>query len=104
MTIQLNAGNNLKISEEYAQKLTGILSGEFDRYDDHLTRLEVHLSDENSHKETPNDKKCLLEARLKNRQPVAVSSTGDTYDQAFDDAIDKLQAMLDTIVGRMMER
>ena len=101
MTIQLNADHNLTISKEYSQKLTGILSEELDRYSENLTRLEVHLSDENSHKDSKNDKRCLLEARLKGRQPVAVSDTGDTYDFAVDGAVDKLKAMLDTILGRI---
>jgi len=104
MTIQLNAGNNLSISEEYSQKLTGILSAELDRFSENLTRLEVHLSDENSHKDSKNDKKCLLEARLKGRQPVAVTDNGDNYDLAVDGAIDKLKAMLDTILGRIANR
>lgn len=104
MTIQLNADNNLTIGEEYSQKLSGILSAELDRYSENITRLEAHLSDENSHKDSKNDKKCLLEAKLKGRQPIAVSDTGDNYDQAFDGAIDKLKAMLDTILGRMANR
>jgi len=104
MTIQLNAGNNLTISEEYAEKLKEILSSELDRYIENITRLEVHLSDENSHKEAKDDKKCVLEARLKGRQPVAVTDTGDTYDQAVDNAIEKLKAMLDSILGRMANK
>lgn len=104
MTIQLNAGNNLSINDEYAEKLKEILSTELDRFSDNLTRLEVHLSDENSHKDSKNDKKCVLEARLKGRQPVAVTDTGDTYDQAVDNAIEKLKAMLDTIMGRMTNK
>lgn len=100
MTIQLNADNNLKISKEYAQKLNGILSGELDKYSENLTRIEVHLSDVNGHKDAKEDKRCLLEARLKGLQPVAVSDTGDNYDLAVDGAIDKLKAMLDSILGR----
>lgn len=104
MTIQLNADNNLSISKEYSQKLTEILSEELDRYSENLTRLEVHLSDENGNKDSKNDKRCLLEARPKGHQPVAVSDTGDNYDLAVDGAIDKLKAMLDKLLGRMTER
>ena len=54
-------------------------------------------------KDSKNDKKCLLEARLKGRQPIAVSDTGDTYDYALGGAVDKLKSMLSTIAGRMAE-
>ncbi|MEL6796637.1 MAG: ribosomal subunit interface protein, partial [Planctomycetota bacterium] len=32
---------------------------------DRLTRVEVHLGDENAHKSGPADKRCLIEARPK---------------------------------------
>lgn len=103
MLIQLNADNNLKLKEEYASKLNEILEGELDRYEEFLTRIEVHLAYENSHKSSSDDKKCTLEARLKGRQPIAVSATGDTYDIAVSAAIDKLRAALDTITGKIKE-
>ena len=47
MTIQLNADKNLNIHESFAEKLEGVLTRELSRFSDHITRLEVHLSDEN---------------------------------------------------------
>ena len=62
MTIEFNADNNLTIHEEFRDKLKDLLTDELSRFSEHITRLEVHLSDENSHKQGQNDKKCLLEA------------------------------------------
>jgi ribosomal subunit interface protein len=101
MTIQINAGKNLSVHEEYSNELEALLTEELTRYTEHITRLEVHLSDENGNKESQDDKKCLLEARMEGRQPIAVSASGDTYDQAVDSAIDKLKASLDTIIGKL---
>lgn len=101
MTIQLNAGKNLNIHEYFAEKLDGILNQELSRFSEHITRIEVHLSDENGAKDAQNDKRCLLEARLEGRQPIAVTHIANTYDQALDGAIAKLKTSLDTILGRL---
>lgn len=101
MIIQLNADRSLSISEEYADKLKGVLTKELDRFADLLTRVELHFADENATRKTKDDKKCTLEAKLKNKQPVAVSDYGDTYDNAVTGAVHKLKAALDTIVGKM---
>ncbi len=101
MTIQLNTDNNLSLHEAFGNKLDDLLSEELRMYSENITRLEVHLSDENGSKEGLNDKKCLLEARLEGRQPMAVTGLADTYELAVNSAIDKLKASLNTILGRI---
>jgi len=101
MIIQLNADKNLSISEEYSEKLKGILTKELDRFADLLTRVELHFTDENATRKTKDDKKCTLEAKLKTKQPIAVSDFGDTYDNATTGALLKLKSALDTAVGKM---
>ncbi len=101
MTIQINTDNNLNVHETYQAQLKDLLSEELSRFDEHITRLEVHLSDENGKKESEDDKKCMIEARLKGRQPIAVTDVANTYDQALNGAMDKLKTSLDTILGRL---
>lgn len=101
MTIQLNTDNNLSIHENFKAKLNDLLKDELERFGDYITRLEVHLSDENGNKKGMKDKKCLLEARLAGKPPIAVTNYGDSMDQAVNGAIDKLKTSLDTIIGRM---
>ncbi|MDZ4809966.1 MAG: HPF/RaiA family ribosome-associated protein [Bacteroidota bacterium] len=101
MTIQLNTDKNISVHEAFGTKLNDLLSKELSRFSEHITRLEVHLSDENGSKEGLKDKKCLLEARLEGRQPIAVSGLANTYELAVNSAIDKLKASLDTILGRI---
>lgn len=60
MTIQLNAGKNLNIHKSFGEKLDGILNNALSRFSEHITRIEVHLSDENGAKDAQNDKRCLL--------------------------------------------
>ncbi len=101
MTIQFNTDNNVSVHEAFGSKLDGILSDELSRFSEYITRLEVHLSDVNGSKDGINDKRCMLEARLKGKQPIAVTEQANTYDLAVTGAIDKLKTSLDTIVGRM---
>ncbi|MGK2863683.1 MAG: HPF/RaiA family ribosome-associated protein [Chitinophagaceae bacterium] len=101
MKIQFNTDKNLSVHEAFGTKLDDILSDELSRFSEYITRLEVHLSDENGSKGGLNDKRCMLEARLKGKQPIAVTEQANTYDLAVTGAIDKLKTSLDTIVGRM---
>ncbi len=100
MIIQINTDKNVSVDETYGSQIEALVSEELSRFEEHITRVEVHLSDENGNKDAQDDKKCLLEARLKGRQPIVVSALANTYDQAVDGAIHKLKASLDTITGR----
>ena len=101
MTIQINTDNNLSVHEAFGNKLDDLLSEELSRFSEHITRLEVHLSDENGSKDGINDKRCLLEARLEGRQPIAVTEKANDYELAVSGAIKKLKTSLDKIVGKL---
>lgn len=101
MTIQLNADKSLSIHEEFGDQIKDLLTEELSRFTEYITRLEVHLSDENGSKPGLNDKRCMIEARMEGRQPIAVTGLDRTYDLAVNSAIDKLTASMETIVGRM---
>lgn len=101
MTIQLNAGKNLSIHEAFGEKLKAIITEDLSRFVEHITRIEVHLSDENSTKNGQNDKRCMLEARLEGRQPIAVTANANNHEEAVTAAVVKLKTSLDTVLGRM---
>lgn len=101
MLIQFNADRNLTIHEDFNNKLSAHLKEKLKRFTEHITRVEVHLSDDNGSKQGPDDKKCLLEARVEGRPPVAVSASGNNYELAVDAAVNKLKAALDTIFDKL---
>jgi len=101
MTIQFNTDNNIKGSEELRKPLIALISEGLSRFSDQITRLEVHLSDENGSKEGQNDKRCIIEARLEGFKPIAVTNHANTYEQAVEGAVDKLKTSLDTMIGRL---
>lgn len=101
MIIQINTDKNITGSDKLSAYLDTTISQSLLRFSDKISRLEVHLSDENSHKEGLNDKRCMLEARIEGMQPIAVTNLGGTTEQAISGALDKLKASLDTIFGKL---
>lgn len=101
MNIQVNTDHNISGSEELNSYVESSLSEHFARFKNAITRIEVHLSDVNAGKSGGNDKKCLLEARVANRQPIVVSHHSDTIHQAIEAASEKLLRSLDTMVSKL---
>ena len=101
MTIQINTDKNLSVHEAFEAQLDNLFSEELIRFSEHITRLEVHLSDENGNKQGLNDKRCMIEARIEGRQPIAVTDRANDYERAVGGAIEKMKASLDTIVGKL---
>lgn len=101
MIIQLNTDKNIAGNERLESYLNTLIKDELGHFSDHITRIEVHLADENSLKNGENDKRCMLEARLENRQPIAVTSHANTVEIAVNDALEKLKTSLKTIEGRL---
>ena len=103
MIIQFNTDNHIKGSEKLNATLSETITDALSHFSSHITRVEVHLTDENGSKTGVNDKRCVLEARFEGRQPIAVTSHANTVEQAVDSAITKLNHSLDSIVGKMKD-
>ena len=103
MQIQFNTDKNITGSEELIASSTSYISEELSRFSQQITRVEVHLSDEDGNKDGFNDKRCILEARLAGMKPIAVTNHANTHEQAIDGAIDKLKASLEKITGRLKD-
>ena len=102
MQIQVNTDKNISGHEALAQSVEDTLRHVLARFADHITRLEVHLSDEDSTSKTGAiDKRCLLEARLSGREPTAVSELALTTEQAVTGAAHKMVSLLDSELGKL---
>ncbi len=104
MQIQVNTDRNIVGDESLAAHVRGVVEGALGRYSDHITRVEVHLADENSHKGGPNDKRCVMEARLEGRKPVVATHEAATARQAVDGAAEKLLAVIESTLGRLLDK
>jgi hypothetical protein len=69
-----------------------------------ITRVTVHVRDVNRHKGGARDKRCVMEARLRHRQPVAVTHQAGSESYAVGGAADKLKNLIERIVGRLRRR
>ncbi len=67
MTIQINTDKNLSGEKRSSDFFTSQIAKALQRFESHITRIEVHLKDENGKKDGFNDISCLLEARLEGR-------------------------------------
>lgn len=101
MTIQLNTDKNLTIHQEYEGKINGMITDAIGRFGDLVNRIDVHLSDENGSKDGLDDKRCVLEAKITGKEPIAVTNTGDNYDLAIAGALNKLKSKLETVAGKL---
>lgn len=101
MLVQINTDKNIHGHQRMNAFLDEEIKKELARFDDKITRVEVHLIDENSDKAGKNDKKCTIEARIEKRQPIAVISHGDTPEKAFYDALHKIKRTLSTTFEKM---
>ncbi len=101
MTIQFNTDKNITGREEFTTPLIALITEELDMFSAQITRVEIHLSDEDGRKDGVNDKRCLLEARLEGMKPISVTNSADNTEQAVTGALEKLKTSLDTILGRL---
>lgn len=101
MQIQVNTDNNIEGGEELSDRVSAEVHKHLDRYSRHITRIEVHLTDEDGDKSGGSDKHCLIEARLEGLQPEVASEKATTIEGAYSGAAKKLQHVLETTLGRL---
>jgi ribosome-associated translation inhibitor RaiA len=101
MLVEVNTDRNIQNSERLISYCKSTIETELARFDEYITRVEVHLSDENGAKGGDDDKRCLIETKLKGKNPVAVKNTASNIDDAISGAIDKIAKVLDTSVDKM---
>lgn len=102
MNIQFNTDKNITGSDALNEKVSEMIKKDLSRYDHQITRVEVHLSDENSGaKGGGTDKRCMIEARLEGLKPIAASANAQNIEIAVKEALEKLKAGIDSVRGRL---
>ena len=101
MQIQVNSDNHIQSSQRLEEWVRTTIESTLDRYEEDLTRVEVHLADENGDKPGPHDMRCQLEARPKGHQPISVTHKADSLEQAIDGAAEKLEHALEHLFGKL---
>lgn len=105
MQVQVNTDRNIEGSEALSSDVASTVEGVLGHATEHITRVEVHLSDQNSSKKGGgNDIRCNMEARLKGLQPTSVSHEGENIHEAVAGAADKLSRSVSHTLGRLRGR
>jgi ribosome-associated translation inhibitor RaiA len=104
MQVQLRTDASIEGSEGLTAHVTSVVKSTLGRFSNRVTRVEVHLSDENGAKGGGDDKRCSMEARLDGHPPTGVTSHGATLDLAIKAAVEKLERALDSVEGRREAR
>ena len=82
MLVQVIGDNHIHGKEALAGHVQGTVEAALDRFGQQITRVEVHLADENGHKSGKSEKRCSLQARVAGLQAVGASASGGSVDQA----------------------
>ena len=101
MKIQVNTDHNLHGLEATIEHVQATVEASLGHLAEYITRVEVHVSDENAQKGGDSDKRCMMEARLEKHQPIAVTEEAATVDEAVAGAAHKLKRLLDHTIGRL---
>ena len=104
MQVQVNTDHTIEGHEALAAQIRGVVEHALNRMSDHITRVEVHLTDERGPKSGKNDKRCMMEARLEGRQPIAVTDEAATVDLAVDSAAHKLARLIEHTLGKLHDK
>lgn len=65
MKDQLNTDSNMAGQDELARRIETAMEKSPGGFGDQITRVEVHLSDANSRQSGGDEKRCLMEVRLR---------------------------------------
>lgn len=101
MQIQVNTDESIEGRDALTADVEEVVTATLGQFRDHLTRVEVHISDENAGKSGDSDKRCMMEARPARQNPLAVTHKAATVDAACAGAAKKLRNLLQTHFGKL---
>jgi len=100
--VQIHTDPNIESTQRLTEGVEASVTSAVGRFEDRVTRVQVHLEDTNSsQKQGSGDKRCMMEARLNGRAPVAVTHFAPTVEQAVNGAADKLERTVGRVFDRM---
>lgn len=104
MQVQVNTANNIEGRDALTQSIEEDVRHRLSRFEARLTRVEVHVGDENGERNEGDDKRCVMEARPAGLGPVTVTEQAGSIDQATAGALNKLSSALDRTFGKLTNR
>lgn len=100
MKIQVNSDNTVAVDASLTRFVKAEVMRILGRFAPKVTRVEVHLSDIDKLKNSPADKRCIVEARPSGSDPRSASANANDVAKAVDQALRKMQRSLTTLFGK----
>ena len=104
MQIYVRTDNNIDGSGKLTAYVEGEVTAALSRFSDHITRIDVHLSDESGGRATGADIRCMIQARPAGQTPVTVTDDAGSVDAALAGAIHRLNHLLESHEGRQEDQ
>ncbi|QDV63235.1 MULTISPECIES: HPF/RaiA family ribosome-associated protein [Crateriforma] len=105
MQVLVHTDNHIQGDDRLTELVQESVTDTLERYQDRITRVEVFLADENSREKFGDeDKRCVMEVRLRGRKPVSVRHHDATVKAAFHGAAEKMLHLLEKTLGRLDHR
>jgi ribosome-associated translation inhibitor RaiA len=105
MKVQVNCDNQIAMKEPLSTFIEGEVERALERFKDRLTRVEVHVSDENSvTKGGVADKRCVIETRPTGLNPMTTSDSAATVEAAVTGASNKMKRLLESTFGKQAQK
>ncbi len=104
MQFQLNTDANIQGDDRLAEVAETIVTSSLRHLTSRLTRIEVHLADENAAKGGADDIVCTIEARPEGMQPQTVTHADANVESALRGGAKKIRALLDSEFGKLSRR
>lgn len=104
MQIYVRTDNNIEGSGKLRAYVEREVAAALSRFSDHITRLEVHLSDESGGRATGADIRCMIQARPAGQTPVTVTDDAGSLEAALMGAIHRLNRLLESHEGRQEDQ
>lgn len=100
MQVQFNSDSSVMGTENVASRIETQVREKLARFDDRLTRVEIHVRDENGAKGGADDKACTIEARPRGGKPIGVTGHASTVDAAARRAANTMAQRLTRVLGK----
>ena len=101
MIVLVNTDHNIKKQDGLVARITSSVEGALKHRSDHITRIEVHVTDEDGErKKSQHQMRCVIEAKLEGRGALAVTHRDISVGQAVDGAAAKMVRWIDHTLGR----
>ncbi len=104
MQIEITTDHHIKTGDHLVQEVSTDIETLLARFSDRITRVELHLGDDNGAKSGPADKKCAVEVRPAKQKPVGVTHHASTLEEAWKGALHKVVNLLDHRFGKLDHR